>query len=458
MKGFSSMDFAIAIFISLITIAFTVYFVNSYFDMNLQTSYKYNIKLEEKIIKNYFFSPGSPEFWEKIETPIKPGIEDMYYEGLIDVENTTEGKILSTKVYFDKNCILNISRYSVALYNETWNYIPSVVLPLETCPGGYLKTGEIVFKKEKGNIYHFIYGHRNLSATVVDPNLVGLWKFDENRSSETYDASGYNHTGNLIGLSWTNGVENSAIDFDGVGYISTDQTFSYDYITVCTWVNITEIRNETMVDGWKDSGVFMLSFYDYNESCSNTGSVDNGFAFMINTTDNNVYMVCGNSGKTINQLYHVCGVFDGTKLEIYVNGSREGYYNIGSLKQLNNLGTRIYFGTGGEQKFKGILDEVYIFNTSEDVNKIFYINKTKSITYDTIYMVNSEKLERISSMSFDELKSFSQTNRGFNINVCNITFGKSIPISSETYVNSFYERVLFTNGTVKLCDAKIIIW
>jgi hypothetical protein len=49
----------------------------------------------------------------------------------------------------------------------------------------------------------------------LDSQLLGYWKFDEGLGDLALDASGYGHTGTIIGAQWVTGKVGQALDFDG---------------------------------------------------------------------------------------------------------------------------------------------------------------------------------------------------------------------------------------------------
>lgn len=83
--------------------------------------------------------------------------------------------------------------------------------------------------------------------TVITPepgqesDLLGYWKFDEGSGTAALDASGHNHLGGVIGATWGAGIEELALEFDGVGdhvAIQADAALdNLEAVTVAAWIH-----------------------------------------------------------------------------------------------------------------------------------------------------------------------------------------------------------------------------
>ncbi len=468
-RGFSSFDFAMAIFISMIVISFTVYFVSDYYGKDIQKKSKYTNKIEEELIENYFFSEGEPYYWEdENNLPIKPGLVEKYYYGFIFVnssENTEQ--VVEINISFDPNCENLTKENTIRLYKEG-KEIPFTLCCKEYCPGGYLKSAKIIFATNttpERKKYKVIFSPNEKISSgnfVIKPEIVSFWKFDEGYGSGTWDSSGYSYYGSITSGTWSPGVVQTSLYFDGANTkVETNQTFSHPYITICAWIKPEEVRNETIINGWVDSGVFKLGYYDLFTDCSNTGTLDDGFVFSVNTSTGSIINVCSSSGKSIGNWYFVCGVFDGNDASIYLNLSQVGTYSVSDI--LNPSGSKIYFGEyPGESLFKGYLDEVIIYNksiTEEEMRNLFERNfLAVSVMREEYEALMESKINKLKEIDYNSLKSLVNTKRNFNITICDKSFGKRVPENAEVYVKNTFRDVILENGTLKHCKVLIKIW
>jgi len=67
----------------------------------------------------------------------------------------------------------------------------------------------------------------------------GIWHFDENSGSIAYDSSGNNNHGTIVNATWTTGVNNSALSFDGID----------DYVTVQDSPGL-DISSDMTIEAW----------------------------------------------------------------------------------------------------------------------------------------------------------------------------------------------------------------
>jgi len=71
-------------------------------------------------------------------------------------------------------------------------------------------------------------------------DLIGYWTFDEGQGNVAMDSSGYGHNGAIIGATWTRGVAQGALDFDGFGdtvAIVTDADLdNLEAVTMAAWI------------------------------------------------------------------------------------------------------------------------------------------------------------------------------------------------------------------------------
>ncbi len=195
---------------------------------------------------------------------------------------------------------------------------------------------------------------------VIIRNPVAIWHFDENAGTIAYDATSYNNDGTINGPTWTPGYSNSALSFNGI----------WDYVEVQNSPSL-DITGPFSVQAWiKCNGALhyyaIVDKYEYNAAGSRgftlyltggqlrlsvySGAAGNGDVFGISDLRDNVF-------------HHVMGSWDGSYMQVYVDGVLEGsqpWTNTPvSTTQNVGIGMRLS-GWGNYMPFSGIIDEVMI--------------------------------------------------------------------------------------------------
>lgn len=228
-------------------------------------------------------------------------------------------------------------------------------------------------------------GFRNFQMPTLEEGLVGHWDLNEGVGNTVNDLSGLGNTGTLSGLQADDWITNStgqAIDFDGdrgyVNIIHNDSLVFTGPFSVSFWVKLTTdpltfqngqpnwvpelVSKSSWARDWRIrfwSGG-RISFLTYG--LSNTG---------LNTDDQVLFQ---------DQYVHVVTVWDGSSKIIYIDSQevKRADRVTGSLNNADhNLG--IAANRGGSESFKGIIDNVRIYNralTSQEV----------TLLYDTEYV------------------------------------------------------------------------
>jgi hypothetical protein len=157
-----------------------------------------------------------------------------------------------------------------------------------------------------------------------DPSLVGYWSFDEGTGATAGDSSGYGNHGSLQGgATWGVGkvgshslAINAAGGFVDVPRAVVDTTKPY---TVSAWVNsnavLTTNQCVASIDGNAISGFFFL--------LRNTST----FSLELRQSDGTgtpVHAALSNAAITARTWHYFAGVFDGSRVSLYVDGALNG--------------------------------------------------------------------------------------------------------------------------------------
>jgi hypothetical protein len=194
--------------------------------------------------------------------------------------------------------------------------------------------------------------------------LLGWWKLDEKDGAVAADSSGNGNDGALVGNpQWRPqaGKIGGAIEFSGKGdYVKIANESAFDItsqITVAAWVNITSVPQEWTGIVTKGDSAWRLS----------TSFANNVFHFGVSGED----YLNGNTVVGSGQWHHVACVYDGSKMNIYVDGkldaSRQGSGPIATNDFPVCIGGNIQL-TG--RCWDGLIDDVRVYNYALSENEI----------------------------------------------------------------------------------------
>jgi hypothetical protein len=187
-------------------------------------------------------------------------------------------------------------------------------------------------------------------------DLVAYYPFNGNANDE----SGFNNHGTVNGATLVAdrfGNQNSAYQFDGIN----------DYIEVSNSASLN-FENSTTVNFWIKVG----DFFEREAYPLSHGNWENRWKISVTDkrirwtvkTSSGIKDLDSETGLTLNSLYNVTTVYDGSDYEIYINGKLDALSTFsGSILQTN-----IDFIIGqvlpGDNRynFKGVLDDIRIYN------------------------------------------------------------------------------------------------
>ena len=191
-----------------------------------------------------------------------------------------------------------------------------------------------------------------LSAELLD-DAVGIWLFDEGKGNTAADTSGNGNDGAITGAKWAEGKFGGALEFEPPHVVTVEPSDSInfkDQMTITTWVYMNKGVSDTAI---RRNGSYLL------EVQSATERVPGGYVFGIWSGGGFTGGVWGKTVIDPEKWYHIVGLYDGSEMKLYVDGTLESAVKQGG--DVDQAGS-LLFGTFGGEKFIGRLDEVIFFD------------------------------------------------------------------------------------------------
>ena len=198
-----------------------------------------------------------------------------------------------------------------------------------------------------------------VSNTAQTPNgLVAAYGFNEPAgSAQVVDASGQGNEGIISGAIRTSiGKFGGALSFDGTSsWVTVADAPSLDLtegITVSAWVNATARTSWRTVALKETSGGLAYALYATNDALKPAGYIN-----VSEDTD-----VTAPSDLLLNVWTHLAFTYDGSVMRLYVNGAEVSTTAMSGPVTVSNGPLRIGGNSVWAEFFRGIIDEVRIYN------------------------------------------------------------------------------------------------
>jgi len=219
----------------------------------------------------------------------------------------------------------------------------------------------------------------NYAQTILADTPIAYYRLAEITGTIADDISGHAYQGTLHGtitqgvttlLTDSNDATDKAMTFDGLtGYISLPTslipTGSNHAWSVECWTQITAIPGTTgnysmVVMGGTTTG----SGGDIKLHVATAGSVAHWTCSTVNQD------ITSAANVTINTTYHVVGIYDGTNLSLYVNGSLAAGPTAYSVSLTTSFAYIGAYGNTIAEYFPGTIDEAAIYNYALSATQI----------------------------------------------------------------------------------------
>ncbi|WP_437644142.1 LamG-like jellyroll fold domain-containing protein [Sorangium sp. So ce362] len=201
----------------------------------------------------------------------------------------------------------------------------------------------------------------------VGPPAVGFWQFDDcdSSTSDLLDSSGNDMTASRsASAACAQGVSGLAISFDRKNdTVAADDNPSFTFgqnLAVAAWVNPTSVSGSAV-----------------RTIVQERGGGDTSFSLDIRN-DQARFAVTLTNGRTItsrapiqaNVWTHVAGIYDGRFVRLFLNGEQVG--QISAIGTIADINAPIHIGSNPQkqQRFKGLIDEVWVSASPTTGNEI----------------------------------------------------------------------------------------
>jgi hypothetical protein len=206
--------------------------------------------------------------------------------------------------------------------------------------------------------------------------LVSQWSFNENDGAIAYDSISGND-GTLVGApEWvTTEIPHlagniSALSFDGLNdyiVIEDDETLDVSYVTLSAWIKIDPTISTDQTNIVRKGSTGTGADRVYGLTVKSSGAV-RGFAIL----DSSLKLVDANKGTplTKDEWHHIAMTYDGAKIDVYLDGELDDTSSeiLGVIAE--NDKAVLIGGMPTGWCFKGLIDEVRIYNRALDANEI----------------------------------------------------------------------------------------
>jgi hypothetical protein len=258
---------------------------------------------------------------------------------------------------------------------------------------------------------------------LPDPSITALWHMN----GDATDSSGGGHDGSITGQvdCSVSGRYNQGCHFDGDG----------DYLTIGAGDGITESMPALTVSAWvKSNQPTAKSVRDYiffqSVVMSLRWNQDNKFLFHLYNSAGQSNFAYTNNAYTGTGWHHVVGVYDGSNIDIYVDGVlADTTPNSLTGNTASNFNPLYLGGYSGTTSWDGIIDEAAIWNRALSAQEIADLHAGKQVSgsFESI-TINSGQFNSLNMTAVD-------SGSGYDVSVSTDGGSNWCPITD--YINYF---------------------
>lgn len=223
------------------------------------------------------------------------------------------------------------------------------------------------------------------SLFATDPNpgtsdqqAISVWKLDENSGATTSDEIS-NNSGVLEGgVTWTSGMSNAGLLFDGeddnVRMANADNLNPTGQVTLMGWARPEEHKESKLAQkgDWDGHNIGLGKW--------------NGWKGSIRLASNESITLEWDKGRVqLGQWYHVAISYDGSMVRFFVNGQLEAAHEVSGALNVNGRDFNIGSDNRAQKFFKGAIDDVRYFGSAlsqSEIQSIIEGDENTEITDD----------------------------------------------------------------------------
>jgi hypothetical protein len=190
---------------------------------------------------------------------------------------------------------------------------------------------------------------------------LGHWSLDEGSGATAADSSGRGHSGSLLGApAWVPGTLGAALELDGQSRVVVPDAASLQpaqALSIAAWIRPRALGSQRVLEKARYAAVdgFELSLSASGKLFVRFHHASHGDAWKLLSTSS--YPTDGSSWM------HVAASFDGSRIELFVDGRREGSLAAPGLVLADNAEPlAIGSGSDGSFGFTGAVDDVHLFD------------------------------------------------------------------------------------------------
>ena len=214
-----------------------------------------------------------------------------------------------------------------------------------------------------------------LTKTFPPTGLVGWWRFN----GDAIDSSGNGNNGMVYGTkNYVNSPMGKALSFDGVNnYVDCGNSADLkpiNALTVEAWINYAGFFSDSAGHAIVSEAQYTSNGFMLYQAC---GSPYNRVRYFI-VTDTGLHIGQSPTILSTDIWYHLAMTYDGSDLTLYIDGDHDSSVSATGAVKWSGTTPNLYIGstyTAGGAKFKGLIDEVRIWNGAllkEHLGSIIY--------------------------------------------------------------------------------------
>jgi glucose/arabinose dehydrogenase/chitodextrinase len=200
------------------------------------------------------------------------------------------------------------------------------------------------------------------NVTTSSNGPVAAWAFNEGSGTTSADTTGHSNTATLVnGPTWVAGKHGTGLSFDGTNdYLSLANSSTLDIsganLSLSMWISPGSVSGDSTVLGKFWNATMTNPYYQYGLELS-AGKPN----FYVGTSGGLVGAAM-TSALPLNQWSHLGIVFNGTQVQFYLNGALVNTASLNATITAHGQALRLGADANTQQFFKGLLDDVRVYN------------------------------------------------------------------------------------------------